>query len=116
VGDALDFWRVLEVDPARKLSLLAEMKMPGEALLDFEILPLPDDGTRLRLLSRFRPRGLAGLAYWWSLYPFHELIFSGMLRAIARATGRPATAGPWRFTPRLPGNCPLPRGRPDDSP
>ncbi len=116
VGDALDFWRVLDVSSARKLSLLAEMKMPGEALLDFEILPLPAGGARLRMLSRFHPRGLAGLVYWWSLYPFHEWIFSGMLRAIARATGRPVTTGPRRFTPRLPGNCELPRNRPDDPP
>jgi uncharacterized protein YbjT (DUF2867 family) len=109
-GDALDFWRVLEVAPGRRLRLLAEMKMPGEALLEFEIQTPPGGGTQLRMLSRFRPRGVAGLVYWWILYPFHELIFSGMLRAIAHASGRPVTAGPWRFTPRLPADCPLPSG------
>ena len=82
VGDAVDFWRVLEVEQERKLVLLAEMKLPGEATLTFQITPVADGSTQLTLLSRFLPRGLAGLVYWYALYPAHELIFMGMAKAI----------------------------------
>ena len=102
VGDALDFWRVLVVNPPHRLLLMAEMKVPGEALLEFQITPLGDDDTQLQMLSRFLPRGLAGIAYWYSLYPFHEWVFYGMLKAIARRIGKPVLAQPERFTPKLP--------------
>ncbi len=105
VGDALDFWRVLEVDPPRHLMLLAEMKLPGEAILEFKIKPVGDGQTELEQLSRFVPRGLSGLAYWYSLFPFHEWIFGGMLRTIARELGKPITQGPERFTPKLQHAC-----------
>jgi len=100
-GDVLDFWRVLEVEPNRRLLLSAEMKTPGEALLDIQVSPTPSGKTELRLLSRFLPRGLAGILYWYVLYPFHEWVFQGMLAGIARAAGRPITRGPERFTPRI---------------
>jgi hypothetical protein len=109
VGDGIDFWRVLELEEGRKLVLLAEMKVPGEATLTFEITPLGDGTTRLTLLSRFLPRGLSGILYWYSLYPFHELIFFGMAKAMARATGRPIRGRPERFTPRIAGSCSLPK-------
>ncbi|MBT8341934.1 MAG: SDR family oxidoreductase, partial [Desulfatitalea sp.] len=87
VGDALDFWRVVSMVPFRRLSLMAEMKMPGEALLDLQLLPLENRRTELRMISRFLPRGLGGRIYWYVLYPFHVWLFRGMLRAIAAQTG-----------------------------
>jgi uncharacterized protein YbjT (DUF2867 family) len=100
-GDALDFWRVLEIDPLHRLTLLAEMKTPGEAILEISLTPQPDGITQLQLLSRFLPRGLMGILYWYLLYPFHEIIFAGMLQAIAKDVGRPIVSGPIRFTRRI---------------
>ena len=108
VGDALDFWRVLEVEPPRRLLLLAEMKTPGEAMLEFQITPLGDNQSELQMLSRFLPKGLGGILYWYVLYPFHEWIFYGMLKSIARSIGKPIVAGPQRFTPKLHTSCRLP--------
>jgi uncharacterized protein YbjT (DUF2867 family) len=93
-GDALDFWRVLEVDPPAHLLLLAEMKLPGEALLEFHVKTLNEEVTELQQLSRFLPRGLGGLLYWYGLDPFHRLLYPNMLKAIARATGKPIYRGP----------------------
>jgi uncharacterized protein YbjT (DUF2867 family) len=85
-GEALDFWRVVGIEPGRSLLLHAEMKLPGIARLEFEMLPL-DHGasTELVMTARFRPRGLAGLAYWYAVLPLHHLVFSGMLQGIKRA-------------------------------
>ncbi len=96
-GDALDFFRVLTLEPKRRLLLLAEMKMPGEATLEFRLTPLEGGRTELAQIARFLPRGLAGLAYWYALDPFHRRLYRGMLRAIAAATGKPVTAGPERL-------------------
>ena len=82
-------------------------KTPGEALLDIQVSPTPSGKTELRLLSRFLPRGLAGILYWYVLYPFHEWVFYGMLAAIARVIGAPITRGPERFTPRITPACNL---------
>ena len=108
VGDALDFWRVLEVDAPHRLLLVAEMKMPGEALLEFQITPTGDDQIELRMLSRFLPKGLSGILYWYVLYPFHQWIFFGMLKSIAKSIGKPILSGPERFTPKLHTSCVLP--------
>jgi uncharacterized protein YbjT (DUF2867 family) len=108
VGDALDFWRVLAVEAPKKLVLVAEMKLPGEALLEFDINSVQKDRTELRMLSKFVPRGLGGILYWYGFYPFHEVIFKGMLEAIARQINRPVIDGPMRFTPRLTAGCPVP--------
>jgi uncharacterized protein YbjT (DUF2867 family) len=94
VGDALDFWRVLEVDPPHRLKLLAEMKLPGEAILEFNLLPRGDNQVELRQTARFLPKGLGGLLYWYSLYPLHQWVYGGMLQAIAQAAGRPIVQGP----------------------
>lgn len=83
-GDALDFWRVEVFDPPRRLRLLAEMKMPGRGWLDLEVEPTRG-GSRIRQTASFDPAGLAGRAYWYGLYPLHELVFRGMLRGIAQA-------------------------------
>jgi hypothetical protein len=107
VGDALDFWRVLDFKPKQHLVLLAEMKTPGEAVLEFRLKPLPHGRTELQQLSRFLPKGLWGLLYWYSLYPFHLWIFQGMLRNIAGATGKPVSLGPEPFTSNLQQQCPI---------
>ena len=108
VGDALDFWRVLDVKPNERLLLLAEMKVPGEALLEFKIDSMGDHYTEVQMLSRFLPKGLWGMLYWYSLYPFHEKIFFGMLKAMAKVIDKPIVSGPQRFTPRLHRACVLP--------
>jgi uncharacterized protein YbjT (DUF2867 family) len=77
-GDALDFWRVEDFQPGRRLRLAAEMKVPGRAWLQFEVDPTPKGSTAI-----FDPVGLAGLVYWYAVYPLHRLIFAGMLREIA---------------------------------
>jgi uncharacterized protein YbjT (DUF2867 family) len=84
VGDALDFWRVEAYEPDRLLQLSAEMKLPGRAWLEFEVVP-DGSGSTIRQTAIFDPRGLSGLAYWYGLYPIHQLVFHGMLRGIAMA-------------------------------
>lgn len=83
-GDAVDFWRVVGVDRDQSLSLRAEMRLPGEALLDFRIQDKGPHQCTLRQMALFEPRGLFGLLYWYSVLPFHGLIFRGMLAAIQR--------------------------------
>lgn len=88
LGDALDCWRVTAIDPPRRLELTAEMKLPGVATLSFDVdpaPPAPGAGTRLVMTARFRPRGLLGIAYWYSVLPLHSIVFRGMLRGLARA-------------------------------
>ena len=105
VGDALDFWRVLEVKAPERLVLLAEMKTPGEAMLEFQITPMGNNRAELQMFSSFLPRGLGGILYWYVLYPFHEWIFYGMLKSIAKSIGKPIVDGPRRFTPKLHTTC-----------
>jgi uncharacterized protein YbjT (DUF2867 family) len=83
-GEALDFWRVAGVDRNRLLTLRAEMKLPGEALLEFRIEPQTAAQCALRQQALFKPRGLAGMVYWYLVKPFHSIVFAGMLRGIAR--------------------------------
>ncbi len=79
VGDALDFWRVIYADKEQqKLLLYAEMKLPGEAWLEFKI-----EDNILKQSATFRPRGLAGRLYWYSVLPFHSFIFNGMINKLA---------------------------------
>jgi len=89
VGDALDFWRVEAVEPDRLVRLRAEMKVPGQAWLQFQAKPQPDGRTLLSQTAFFAPKGLLGWLYWYALYPIHSLIFSGMIRKVAdRARGQ----------------------------
>jgi hypothetical protein len=108
VGEAVDFWRVLEVEPPYRLVLRSEMKAPGDALLEFEITPLGPDRSELRMISRFLPKGLAGIIYWYVFYPFHQWIFYGTLRSIAKLSGKTLSHRPERFTPKLHNSCALP--------
>ena len=104
-GDALDFWRVLEVDAPKRLVLLAEMKTPGEALLNIEIKPAANGSIELRLLSRFMPRGLGGIIYWYVLYPIHQWLFKEMLKGMAKTAGGSMVSEPQRFTYKIPYAC-----------
>ncbi|MCG8469668.1 MAG: SDR family oxidoreductase [Gemmatimonadetes bacterium] len=81
-GETVDFWRVEAVEPDRLLRLRAEMKLPGRAWLQFEVEPEPAGGSRVRQTAVFDPVGLFGLAYWYALYPLHQLVFKGMLERI----------------------------------
>ena len=83
-GDTLDFWRVEAVEPGRLVRLRAEMKTPGPAWLQFEVQPRVEGGSLLIQTAFFAPQGLAGFAYWYALYPIHQVMFSGMARAIVR--------------------------------
>jgi hypothetical protein len=83
-GESLDFWRVVGVDRAASLQLYAEMKLPGDAWLVFEVSPAAS-GSRLNQTALFRPRGLWGRVYWWAMFPFHVFIFGRMAQAIAEA-------------------------------
>ena len=84
VGDVVDFWRVEAFEPNHLLRLSAEMKLPGRAWLEFEVIAVQDCSS-VRQTAIFDPVGLFGLVYWYALYPFHRLIFAGMLKALARA-------------------------------
>ena len=83
-GDALDFWRVMDAIPGKKLRLYAEMKLPGVATLEFEIDNNPNDPNTsiLTQTARFRPRGLIGILYWYAVKPLHGIVFNGMLKGI----------------------------------
>jgi uncharacterized protein YbjT (DUF2867 family) len=83
-GEALDFWRVVGHERDRRLALRAEMKLPGEALLEFRIEARGAHQCTLRQVALFQPRGLFGLLYWYAVAPLHQVVFSGMLRGIQR--------------------------------
>jgi hypothetical protein len=87
-GDALDFWRVVGVDQDRSLSLRAEMRLPGQALLDFRIRAHGAQDCTLRQTALFEPRGLLGLMYWCAVLPLHGVVFRGMLAGIQRDAAR----------------------------
>ena len=95
VGDALDFWRVEALEADRSVRLRAEMKLPGSALLQFEEREAEDGTTELEQTALFNPTGLAGLVYWYALYPFHAWIFGGLIKAMSRRAERmtDSTAG-----------------------
>ena len=93
VGDAVDLWRVEALDAPRLLRLRAEMRLPGEAWLEFRIQP-DGEGSRLEQRARFHPRGLTGRLYWWGMAPFHRLIFPRMARRLAESAERVTGAAP----------------------
>jgi uncharacterized protein YbjT (DUF2867 family) len=87
VGDTIDWWRVEEYESNRLLRLRAEMRVPGRAWLEFEVEPT-DRGSTIRQTAVFDPAGLAGLMYWYGIYPLHAAVFRGMLSGIAREAQR----------------------------
>ena len=82
VGDPVDFWRVEAVIPGRQLRLHAEMRLPGEAWLTWELSGSEGAGTRITQTAEFRPRGLLGRIYWLAVAPFHRFVFPGLLAGI----------------------------------
>jgi uncharacterized protein YbjT (DUF2867 family) len=83
-GDSLDFWRVLVADKEQKrLLLYAEMKLPGEAWLEFRIMKLKNK-LHVKQVATFRPKGIWGRLYWYSVLPFHYFIFNGMINNIIK--------------------------------
>ena len=93
VGDRIDCWRVSRYEPDRKLTLAAEMKVPGRAWLDFEVQP-NGTGSTIRQTAIFDPKGLFGLLYWYLSFPLHQVVFAGMLRSIAADAVRSNQARP----------------------
>jgi hypothetical protein len=85
VGDSLDFWRVEALERPRMLRLRAEMRLPGDAWLEWRVEP-HGEGSRLVQRARFHPRGLWGRAYWYALLPFHRFVFAPMVRKLAGDT------------------------------
>src|SRR3546814_867035 len=89
VGDALDFWRVEAYEPPRLLRLRAEMRLPGEAWMEWAVDDDGPDRSVLRQRALFVPRGLLGRLYWYAVVPFHGLIFGQLARDIARRAASP---------------------------
>ncbi|UCC32395.1 MAG: SDR family oxidoreductase [Phycisphaerales bacterium] len=87
VGSVIDFWRVSRLEPEKRLHLRAEMKVPGEALLEFEVSAGDgsSDTSRLTQTARFKPAGLPGIVYWLGIIPLHNIVFGGMIDGIRRA-------------------------------
>ncbi len=85
-GDTLDFWRVTAIDRDRLLQLRAEMRLPGVAMLEFELEDTEGGETSLSQIARFKPRGLLGLLYWYMVLPLHGVVFRGMLRGLRDAS------------------------------
>ena len=83
VGDAVDFWRVEAIERPTLLRLRAEMKLPGQAWLEFSIDPSDPERPVLHQKALFVPRGLAGHAYWWAISPFHNVVFGSMIANLA---------------------------------
>lgn len=92
-GDALDFWRVERIQRPHLLRLRAEMRIPGSAWLEWRLEPCGTHTTRLRQRAIFFPKGLAGRLYWYSLLPFHGIIFTGMINNIAVTAARRGPLG-----------------------
>jgi hypothetical protein len=83
IGDGLDFWKVLDLQPGQRLLLLAQMKVPGKAWLEFAIR-----GSELTQTAYFLPKGLGGRLYWGAMKPFHSLIFGRMIKNVIELAGR----------------------------
>ena len=90
IGDAIDFWRVEDVVPGRRLLLHAEMIVPGDAWLEFRVEPLEDGRSELVQTAYFKPSPFWGRLYWYACYPLHWFVFSGMAHSIVRAAEKDA--------------------------
>jgi uncharacterized protein YbjT (DUF2867 family) len=84
VGDRVDSWTVAGVEPNRRLTLVMGMKAFGSGVLEFDLEPLDDGGTKVTVTSYWHPAGFAGLVYWYALFPAHAFIFDNMARDICR--------------------------------
>ena len=83
-GEALDFWRVVGFEQDKRLALRAEMKLPGEALMEFRLKACGKHNCTLQQSALFQPRGLPGLLYWYAIAPFHHIVFRSMIQGICR--------------------------------
>ena len=102
VGEPIDFWRVEALEEPHLLRLRAEMKLPGSAWLQFEVLPDPM-GSRVEQTAFFDPDGLLGYLYWYAVLPFHRFIFPGMIDAL-KARAESAESASAAEQPTLPSN------------
>jgi len=94
VGDVVDSWRVIALEPGRRLTLLMEMKAPGAGVQEIVVRPSADGrGSSVTATAYWHPAGVAGLAYWYALVPAHLFIFRGLTRAIMRRASAPAHSG-----------------------
>ncbi|WP_295543181.1 SDR family oxidoreductase [uncultured Thiohalocapsa sp.] len=84
VGDRIDSWKVLGLEPERRLSLAFGMRAPGAGMMEFELKPLPDGGTRLGMTAYWHPAGVWGLLYWYAFAPAHGVVFTGTVKEICR--------------------------------
>lgn len=84
VGDAVDAWRVIAMQPGKQLTLLMEMKAPGAGVLEFDIEETPENRRTIRVTAYFHPAGIWGILYWLALLPAHAFIFRGICRVIAK--------------------------------
>jgi len=98
-GDAFDFWRVEVVEDYKRLRLLAEIRSPGRAFLEFVLNPLSGGRTEIIQKSIYHPNGVAGFIYWYSLLPAHNRIFKGMLKGVALKTKHKIIEGPEQIAP-----------------
>jgi uncharacterized protein YbjT (DUF2867 family) len=98
VGDVVDSWRVIALEPGRRLTLLMEMKAPGAGVLEFLVKPGPDGtGSRVNATAYWHPAGVLGLLYWYSLVPAHLFLFRGLTRSLQRraaGSGQADSRGP----------------------
>ncbi len=84
VGDALDFWKVVDIKPDKRLLLYAQMKLPGEAWLEFDV-----QTDQLVQTAHFLPRGILGRLYWYLVLPLHHFVFNNLARTVVSAAGSP---------------------------
>jgi len=83
VGDAVDAWRVIAMQPGKQLTMVMEMKAPGAGVLEFDIDDNDNGQRTITVTAYFHPAGIWGILYWLTLLPFHAFIFRGMTRVIA---------------------------------
>jgi hypothetical protein len=86
VGDALDFWKVVDIKDGKRLLLYAQMKLPGQAWLEFDCQP-----EQLVQTAHFIPRGILGRAYWYSIVPIHSLVFADLAKTVVKCSRRSAS-------------------------
>ena len=92
VGDMIDSWRVIGLEPERRLTLWFGMRAPGSGVLEIELTPQAEGGTEITVVNHWHPAGVWGLLYWYALAPAHSLVFSGLARSIARRAEASSTA------------------------
>ena len=93
LGDVVDSWRVIGLEPDRRLTLMMEMKGPGAGVLEFVVIPRPGGGSSVSATAYWHPAGVRGLLYWFALVPAHLFIFEGLTRSILRRAARRAARG-----------------------